>query len=41
MIGGLSIDTGFIYALLTKSDTLHAAADSKKELLETSKVILP
>lgn len=41
MIGALLIDTGFFYALHTKSDNWHKDADEKKNFLEGSKVILP
>ena len=41
VIGGMLIDTGFFFALHRKSDDHHAAASAKKELLDTSTVILP
>lgn len=41
MIGGLLVDTGFFFALHTKSDPYHADADSKKNLFGTSQIILP
>ena len=41
MIGGLLVDTGFFFALHTKSDPYHVDAESKKNLLDTSQLILP
>lgn len=41
MIGAILIDTGFFYALHTKSDDWHKDTDEKKSFLEGSKVILP
>ena len=41
MTGGLLVDTGFFFALFDSRDQYHASAETKKDLLDNSRVILP